>query len=608
MQCLNRQSIKKSGAIKAEQKTKGNGIGTYNGRSIIFMGDTQKNINSINQVVGKCLDDINNNPKAVFGETSRMKVLSSGYSKNEMSMAMICIAIEEALNQYITIFRYMTTEVVVEGRTHNALVAYLEQFESIKGQVLEIARDYQTYCHNFLAEVEVTDDFIYDKTPALRDFSEEFEADLLKKIGDIKIPKLDFLNTLLNTIDYVKNLVISYFDRSRKMSKEYISALADYKQFSQKKVKEIFDNIHKLDGTYEKNFQKIVSRISDMEKFVVAASALLEKDNSAAFKSAAVNSVLSPLGSVVLNHEKVEKYEVINWEKVEKIANNISEIIRDSFVPTIVSITLPPITISADSDSDVINICKEVAVKWKGLLEHLKGNDTIDTNALDDIKAVVNGMMNTTASDAGVLCKIFADIDNASENLPESVRNILKHQVLNEIKVGGVSITDIYDITNDLITGNVSWGTAADILGVGADIAGGKNPLISTIKTAFKVAPTYLEKYEAGEIDSGIIAAQGITDVVCKSLDKTFHLSDASDVIEIVTGGKVDIGGYLRDAGQEISDSVDAFATSDSYKGWKGYMKDYYEGGLVGTIVDVGSKIIDGGFGIVKDVGKFFRF
>lgn len=221
---------------------------------------------------------------------------------------------------------------------------------------------------------------------------------------------------------------------------------------------------------------------------------------------------------------------------------------------------------------------------------------------------------------------IFNFIDDKYDSIPEPVRNLIKNYLLKKVKHGDVAIKDIYDILDDIVTGNFSWGTVSDIIGVGADVAGNKSSFIQSLKTTLKIMPTYLEKanklddkidaYVAdgnvfGAVFTGIIGEgttiiQGATDGICKIIDKTLHLSDISDVIEIATGGKIDIGGYLKKGGQGISDAFDYITDLDNYSDIGRYYKEFY--GQIGDGIATGAKAVaDVAVGACESIGNFFK-
>lgn len=209
--------------------------------------------------------------------------------------------------------------------------------------------------------------------------------------------------------------------------------------------------------------------------------------------------------------------------------------------------------------------------------------------------------------------EIFEFIDNKYASiLNEPARNLLKKYFLEEIKYGNVAYADIYGVLHDIGTGNFDVATIGDIVSIYYDLSGEKSLFSTALITTLKILPPYLAKthkydvlsdqyLEDGNflaaiytrvVNEGVTIAQGAVDGVCKIIDKTLHLSDISDAIEIISGGSIDIGGWFATGGKGISDAVDYITSIDNFKDISEAYKSFY-GGIFKEMCETASDVKD---------------
>lgn len=348
--------------------------------------------------------------QVLHGRTSEMKVLESGYKSNGRNIQSACRDIEKAIEIYIDIFRYMSEKVIMDGRVHEILVAYVSEFEKIKGQVIQIGNDYKTLCSNFPREIEIEDDFVYDKTNKVRDFSDRFMYQILQCISDVTPPGgSKLMDRICDTLEYRFHSIWKFFDKSHEHTASYIGALTEYKGKSKKRIKEIFANVHCLDETYQKKFNDISVRLNNVIIFLDAANELVSSGSGLSVSG--ITNKLSRIGQTVLTYTPVER---INSQS-QSGRESIVDLAKNGFIFSGIFDKYDEYKKIINGDGDAIEK-KDAAIKWlstlrkdsstfKDYYEWLKGEGEIDwpepiksgsdfIKAIDMSNKIVSGTLN----------------------------------------------------------------------------------------------------------------------------------------------------------------------------------------------------------------------
>ena len=153
------------------------------------------------------------------------------------------------------------------------------------------------------------------------------------------------------------------------------------------------------------------------------------------------------------------------------------------------------------------------------------------------------------------------------------------------------------------------------------------------LTTTLKIWPTYQKKIEAlrekedryfdeknyfayfytAIVGEGTVIIQGATDGLCKIIDKavksatkTISLSDYSDILEVASGGEIDIGGYLNTGGKGISDAIDYMTDYENFDEIGRAYKKYY-GPVFDTIANAADGVADIAVESYKNTCQFFK-
>lgn len=453
--------------------------------------------------------------KQLFGKPSELRINDWMYEELSYNLAICCNYICVSIGKYLGIIKKVADEIIVEGEIHEVFLEYIEMFEGIKEKYGEIGEQYKVLIKQFISDVDVIDGFVYQKSCSknlTRDFSDDKLYDIQASLRNLNGGNFEFLNDFFSIANRGVAELGVFFDRGKQASSSYIASLAAYHDTTKEKISEIFSNVRTLDSSYGKRIEELNNAVEELYKIVEVAKELI-KSRDGLTKGA-----------------------------VSKLNRRVSAVV----------------------------ICTESLSETEELIKEAK-EDERNRDENDLIKNIGD---------------TFRSLDNAYELIPEPYRNLLESFAIDEIKIGEVSVKDVYEVVGDFFKGEASWSTVKDTVSIFIDATADKSTFVQALKATIGVAPIYVGKSKeidekidvylndgkyiealySAFIGNGTVITQGVVDGMCGIIDKTFHLSDVSDAIEIVTGGHINIGKVLNDTGQRISDSVDYYINPDNFE------------------------------------------
>ena len=156
--------------------------------------------------------------------------------------------LNEAVVQYKTIINNICSTSIQSGKTHDALMEYLNYVIELEMMTDQLGDKYQRVVRSFLTELESIDDYLYDSKIAAndRDFTEEQYEHLVNCLDD----------PWCSVTDNFGDKIIGLFfngEKAKKKLQDCHKFLLDYNNETLQGLTVIFNNAHALDREYGKS-------------------------------------------------------------------------------------------------------------------------------------------------------------------------------------------------------------------------------------------------------------------------------------------------------------------------------------------------------------------
>lgn len=159
--------------------------------------------------------------------------------------------LSDAIKQYKTILVNISTSAVASGKTHDALVMFIEYINKLEVIVSDLAGRYETIINNYLEELENADDYLYDAgiSDMARDFTQDCYDHLISCLDDPWCSITDsFGDWLYDRLIDILNFF--NFDRVKAWLNTCHCSLLDFNDEMKQGLRIMFDTVHAIDGKY----------------------------------------------------------------------------------------------------------------------------------------------------------------------------------------------------------------------------------------------------------------------------------------------------------------------------------------------------------------------
>ncbi len=173
----------------------------------------------------------------------------------------------ESMKQYKDTLNSLSTNAIVSGATHDALVLFTMYVETSCNMVEEVSQKFMTMEQKYISSIDTADDYLYKSTSGTRDFSDKEYANLLSCLDD---PWCDFTDSVG---DWIMSKVVSVSEKLSFLDKINIpslgfttlkavvkaagdwlkknkKALLDMNDATKAELKTLFEDVYAVDAQY----------------------------------------------------------------------------------------------------------------------------------------------------------------------------------------------------------------------------------------------------------------------------------------------------------------------------------------------------------------------
>lgn len=233
----------------------------------------------------------------IYGDSRKLRVNDWLYQDVGFDVAIACNYIGISLFKYVNALKQISTNVIVSGDTHDALVQYIAFFDNLATKIGEVGTQYKTLATCFIDAIDDTDDIVYEKSSSkdlTRDFSVDKENDIRGLIND------EYTGIFSGIYNYMDNAFFSLvnkigdfcmsLDESKRNSDAYLWAWTNHNNMSKKELSNIFEAARGIDTDYSLKFGQLFDEFASLVELIKEANGLLSKKGS--FISANISSLI----------------------------------------------------------------------------------------------------------------------------------------------------------------------------------------------------------------------------------------------------------------------------------------------------------------------------
>ena len=191
------------------------------------------------------------------------------------------------ITKYTNILTQINDELIISGKTHEAILAYLSLFECVADRIAMIGEQHHSLCLSFIDEIDKTDQLVYKKGTDIRDYSNEKLSYLARWVDDTHgavFTRLD--NFINNAFEFVGHLIYKFgdginkllghvFGESKDNSEMELAVALDYKNFEIKDLHDIFHAIWEIDNHYADLFGQLYDEMIKINKVLKEAAEII---------------------------------------------------------------------------------------------------------------------------------------------------------------------------------------------------------------------------------------------------------------------------------------------------------------------------------------------
>ena len=233
----------------------------------------------------------------IYGDSRNLRVNDWLYQDVGFDVAIACNYIGISLFKYINTLKQISTNVIVSGDTHDALVQYIALFDNLASKIGEVGSQYQILTTGFVDAIDKTDDIVYEKSNSkdlTRDFSVDKENDIRGLINDEYTGMFSGIynyldNAFFGLVNKIGDFCMS-LDESKRNSDAYLWAWTNHNNMSKKELSNIFEAARGIDTDYSIKFGQLFDEFNELVGLITEANGLLCKKGS--FTSANISSLI----------------------------------------------------------------------------------------------------------------------------------------------------------------------------------------------------------------------------------------------------------------------------------------------------------------------------